>query len=87
MQQNYPAPADLDSSTVKAAALRFAQTKDEDYSLHPERVVSFHNGEEAFYALDDPTIELPDGKKISVKAGNTNITVRDVPQWRIQSCR
>ena len=26
----------------------------------------FHNGEEAFYTLDDTTIELPDGKQVSV---------------------
>ena len=38
----------------------------------------FHNGEEAFYALDDTTIELPGGKQISVKAGNAGISVRDV---------
>ena len=38
----------------------------------------FHNGEEAFYVLDDTTIELPDGKQISVKAGNAGISVRDV---------
>ena len=38
----------------------------------------FHNGEEAFYALDDTTIELPDGKQVSVKSGNAGITVRDV---------
>ncbi len=34
----------------------------------------FHNGEEAFYTLDDTTIELPDGKQISVKAGNAGST-------------
>lgn len=38
----------------------------------------FHNGEEAFYALEDATIELPDGKQTSVKAGNAGISVRDV---------
>ena len=38
----------------------------------------FHNGEEAFYVLDDTTIELPDGKQNSVKAGNAGISVRDV---------
>jgi quercetin dioxygenase-like cupin family protein len=38
----------------------------------------FHNGEEAFYTLDDTTIELPDGKQIAVKAGNAGISVRDV---------
>lgn len=37
---HFAIPADLDSSTVKAAALRFAQTEDEDYSLHPEMAVS-----------------------------------------------
>jgi quercetin dioxygenase-like cupin family protein len=38
----------------------------------------FHNGEEAFYALDDATIEFPDGKQITLKAGSAGITVRDV---------
>ena len=38
----------------------------------------FHNGEEAFYVPDDTTIEPPDGKQISVKAGNADISVRDV---------
>jgi hypothetical protein len=37
----------------------------------------FHNGEEAFYALDDATIEFPDGKQITLKAGSAGITVRD----------
>jgi quercetin dioxygenase-like cupin family protein len=39
----------------------------------------FHNGEEAFYALNDTTIELPDGKQMAVNAGNAGITVRNVP--------
>ena len=47
----------------------------------------FHNGEEAFYVLDDTTIELPDGKQNSVKAGNAGISVRDVSARRSQSCR
>ena len=38
---HFDIPADLDSSRVKAAALRFAQTEDEDYNLHPEYVVSW----------------------------------------------
>jgi quercetin dioxygenase-like cupin family protein len=38
----------------------------------------FHNGEEAFYALDNATIELPDGKQITLKAGSADINVRDV---------
>ena len=38
----------------------------------------FHNGEEAFYVLDDTTVELPDGKQNPVKAGNAGISVRDV---------
>jgi hypothetical protein len=38
---HFAIPADLDSSTVRAAALSFAQTEDEDYSLHPEHVVSW----------------------------------------------
>ena len=44
----------------------------------------FHNGEEAFYALDDTTIELPDGKQTAVKAGNVGITVRDVPHGGVK---
>ena len=44
----------------------------------------FHNGEEAFYALDDATIELPDGKQTTVKAGSANITVRDVPHGGVK---
>jgi len=38
----------------------------------------FHNGEEAFYALEDTTIELADGKQVPITAGNVGITVRDV---------
>jgi hypothetical protein len=44
----------------------------------------FHNGEEVFYALDDKTIELPDGKQMSVKAGNAGISVRDVPHGGVK---
>ena len=44
----------------------------------------FHNGEEAFYTLDDTTIELPDGQQVSVKAGNANISVRDVPHGGVK---
>ena len=44
----------------------------------------FHNGEEAFYALDDATIELPDGKQTAFKAGTANITVRDVPHGGVK---
>ena len=43
-----------------------------------------HNGEEAFYALDDTTIELPDGKQMPVKAGNAGISVRDVPHGGVK---
>jgi quercetin dioxygenase-like cupin family protein len=38
----------------------------------------FHNGEEAFYVLEDTTIEQPDGKQNSVKAGNAGISIRNV---------
>ena len=44
----------------------------------------FHNGEEAFYVLDDTIVELPDGKQNSVKAGNAGISVRDVPQGGVK---
>ena len=43
-----------------------------------------HNGEEVFYALEDTTLELPDGKHISVIAGNAGISVRDVPHGGVK---
>ena len=44
----------------------------------------FHNGEEAFYTLEDTTVELADGKQVSVKAGNANISVREVPHGGVK---
>jgi quercetin dioxygenase-like cupin family protein len=37
-----------------------------------------HHGEEAYYALEDATIELPDGKQVTLPTGSVGITVRDV---------
>lgn len=39
----------------------------------------FHHGEEALYVLEGATVELPDGKQITLATGSANINVRDVP--------
>jgi mannose-6-phosphate isomerase-like protein (cupin superfamily) len=38
-----------------------------------------HHGEEPYYFLEGGTIELPDGKQVTVPTGAVGISVRDVP--------
>ena len=37
-----------------------------------------HPGEEAYYVIEGGTCEMPDGKQITLTAGNADINVRDV---------
>ena len=38
-----------------------------------------HHGDESYYYLEGGTIELPDGKQVSIPAGTVGLNVRDVP--------
>jgi quercetin dioxygenase-like cupin family protein len=38
-----------------------------------------HHGEEAFYFLEGGTVELPDGKQITLSTGAGGINLRDIP--------
>jgi quercetin dioxygenase-like cupin family protein len=42
-------------------------------------IAHIHHGEEAFYILEGATVELPDGRRVDVPVGATNVNVRDVP--------